>query len=344
MKNIFVCAYFIVIACAVTGVVVQGDDDLRPPRNVRIVRERSGESNDRLVAKWDAPSSGNFDYYRFRWRSRESGSTDWGKWQHRLTNATSENIVNLAGGSDALMKDYQAGVRNYYNGATSDEARATWRSGSSSRRSRRTGKDDILDVPYVPKPALKTCELLSNSGKGISVSSPQGLGAGIQCQQIGAAGIGVASVIEAGIVDAVDVWGVVATAEVCFSHNEGEFLFLDASTAPRSVTVLPAHRATGMICTRIDRAGSVVLIPPSETSAPSPSSNDESAQIEGCYVKTNFILNLRDAPTGSNVLAWIPYNVTLRVTARSGDWLKVNWNGISGWISSDLVRSLRACA
>ena len=240
VKNIIVYAHLIVLACAVTGVVAQGDNDVRPPENVRIVRERSGESNDRLVAKWDAPSSGNVDYYWFRWRSRESGGTDWGGWNSEgVDTNTSETLLNLAGDSEAVMKEYQVGLRSIYNGRLSDEVTATWRTGRSSKRSRRTKEDDSLDVPYVPKPAPKTCELLSKSGKGISVSSPQGLGAGIQCQQIGAAGIGVASVIEAGFVDAVDVWGVVATAEVCFGHNEGEFLFLDASTAPRSVTVLP---------------------------------------------------------------------------------------------------------
>ncbi len=307
------------------------------------MRERSGESNGRLVAIWDAPSSGNVNSYWFRWGSLDSGSNDWGDCKENdFGSDTSETLLNLAGDPDALMKEYQVGLRSIYNGRLSDEVTATWRSGRTFRRSRGNAQDDILDVPYVPKPELETCELLSNSGKGISVTSPKGLGAGIQCQQIGAAGIGVASVIEAGFVDAVDVWGGVAKAEVCFDHDEGEFLFLDTSIAPRSVTVLPAHRATGMICARIDRAGSVVLIPPSETSAPA--TQDAFAIIESCYVITNFILNFRDAPAGSNVLAWIPYNVTLRVIARSGEWLKVNWNGISGWIVSDLVRRLRDCA
>ena len=345
MKSLFLLAYLSVFLYAVTCIEAQGDNDVRPPENVRIVRERSGESNDRLVAKWDAPSSGNVDYYWVRWRSRESGSTDWGGWEEdAFTNGTSENIVNLAGGSDALMRDYRVGLRSIYNSRLSEEVTATWRFRRSSRRSRGKEQDDSSSISFVPRPSPKTCELLSNSGKGISVSSPQGLGSGIQCQQIGAAGIGVAMVIEAGFVDAVDVWGVVATAEVCFSHGDGEFLFLDASTAPRTVTELDGYSAGGMICARIDRPGSVVLIPRSETSAPSPLTSDESAQIERCFIVTNFILNLRDAPTGSNVLAWIPYNVTLRVTARSGDWLKVNWNGISGWIISDLVRRLRACA
>ena len=148
MQHLIIYAYCFAFAFAAGGIAAQGDDDLRPPRNVRIVRERSGESNGRLVAKWDAPSSGNVNSYWFRWGSLDSGSNDWGDCKENdFGSDTSETLLNLAGDPDALMKEYQVGLRSIYNGRLSDKVTATWCSGRTFRRSRGNAQDDILDVP-----------------------------------------------------------------------------------------------------------------------------------------------------------------------------------------------------
>ena len=58
-------------------------------------------------------------------------------------------------------------------------------------------------LPYNPE----TCATLS--GTSATVSATYGLRSGVQCQQVGAAGIGNASVVAAGYIDALDVWGYV---------------------------------------------------------------------------------------------------------------------------------------
>ena len=75
-----------------------------------------------------------------------------------------------------------------------------------------------------------------------------------QCQQVDAAGIGNAAVLGLGFRDGVDVWGwVLHNTQVCFEGSSGSFRFLDAATAPRAVSELPAFLgANGMICATID--------------------------------------------------------------------------------------------
>ncbi len=88
-----------------------------------------------------------------------------------------------------------------------------------------------------------------------------------QCQRLDAGGIGVPAIIDAGFIDAVDIWSYVTPGiQVCFRQSGGSFLFLDAADIPRTASELSlSYRIeddiSEMICTQIDRAGSVILIP-----------------------------------------------------------------------------------
>ena len=88
-----------------------------------------------------------------------------------------------------------------------------------------------------------------------------------QCQQLDGGGIGIPSIIEEGFIDAVDIWSyVVPGTQVCFRQSSGRFIFLDAETMPRAIIPLSlSYRVrddvSEMICTQIDRAGSVILMP-----------------------------------------------------------------------------------
>ena len=161
---------------------------------------------------------------------------------------------------------------------------------------------------------------------------------GTQCSHLDATGIGIPSVIESGFIDAVDVWGYLgAGVEVCF-HASGSLVFLDASTAPRSVSSLAAYSKDGMTCAFIEHPGTVVLVPgPAPDPLPPPAQN-----LGGCMVSTTDMLNFRAAP-GGQVIDILPYDVTLTALARTDDWFQVDYHGIAGWISADYVKPEGNC-
>ena len=109
-----------------------------------------------------------------------------------------------------------------------------------------------------PRPS--TCLSMPNSGIVVS-----GFHNSTQCQRLDGGGIGIPSIINAGFIDAVDIWGyVLPGTQVCFRQSGGSFIFLDAETSPRTIIELSlSYRiedsVSEMICTQIDRPGSVIL-------------------------------------------------------------------------------------
>ncbi len=165
---------------------------------------------------------------------------------------------------------------------------------------------------------------------------------GTQCQQVGAAGIGKEDIIAAGFIDAVDVWGwVLPNTQVCFRAGSGSFRFLDAATAPRAVSSLPAFGLGDLICTTIDGAGTVVLIP--GPPAPQPSSTPTAEQSSGlCLVTTTANVNFRAAP-GGMITGTLPKSATLITLERRAGWFKVDYYGRKGWISARHVAPQGNC-
>ena len=153
-----------------------------------------------------------------------------------------------------------------------------------------------------------------------------------QGQQVGRDGIGNQSVLDAGFVDAVDIWGYVpGNLRVCFDGSSGRILFLDAATSPRAVSELPAYSLNGMICANLNRAGTVVLIqgPPAPTAtAPLQPTVTPPASwsLSNCMVRTLYALNFRASPGGA-VMSVLPYDVTLTALERTADWFKVDYHG-----------------
>ena len=110
------------------------------------------------------------------------------------------------------------------------------------------------------RPAAVTCPALS-AASGIVVSATYGLASGVQCQRLDGGGIGIQSIVEAGFIDAIDVWGYVEQGvEVCFPQA-GRLLFLDARTMPRAIAPLESQTVNGMTCASISTPGSIVLMP-----------------------------------------------------------------------------------
>lgn len=218
---------------------------------------------------------------------------------------------------------------------------------NSERRS-----DDSDDATEEATPAQfdpMTCATLSNLDNGIKVSATHGLESGVQCQEISARGIGIQSVIDAGFIKAVDIWGFVGQGvQVCFDDH-GPLLFLDAATAPRTVMSIASFALDGKTCATIYRPGSIVL-QMSQTSAAIPATavhpsvmNEPTPTLPpGCMVTTTAVLNFRDGPNG-NFMGEIPQSVTLTVLASARGWYEVDWYGTAGWISAYYTKPNAAC-
>lgn len=354
LTSLLLAGLFLLVAPVV---VSQGS---QRPRNLRIVRVDAGGSEDRLVARWDPPAGGSVNTYWYRTRTRRSGAKSWGSWpaDYSATSSTSVTLAKLFNVRESIVRDFQIQVDA---GDLNAVATATAREVAGSKPLR-----NPLQTP-TPMPPTFTCEFLSNANSGVKISSPGDLGTNTQCKRIGAAGIGVASVIEAGIIDAVDVWGTVQRAQVCFSHQQGSFLFLDAATSPRTLSQLEAYLSMGMICTDIDRPGSVVLVPstepvtessPVEVIQPEVIQADvaqvnepqaevsvvEGSALNGCWIWTNYVLRLRSEPVDGAILTLVPYDVALSPIRYRDGWFQVEWFGSSGWISGNLVRTAGHCA
>ena len=112
-----------------------------------------------------------------------------------------------------------------------------------------------------PRPLAVTCPALSQA-TGIAVHATFGLASGVQCQRLDGGGIGIQSIIDAGFIDAVDIWGYVDQGvEVCFPQI-GRVVFLDARTSPRAIVPLQATVVNGQTCVSINSPGSLALLPP----------------------------------------------------------------------------------
>ena len=111
--------------------------------------------------------------------------------------------------------------------------------------------DSMDSMSYMPVP--QTCAMLPSS---IMVHSDS---PGVQCQQVSGGGIGVQSILDMGVVDAVDVWGSMdVAAEICFSDT-GSVTFLDATMSPRMEMPLEYYMRDSMTCVDIMHPGTVVL-------------------------------------------------------------------------------------
>ena len=193
-------------------------------------------------------------------------------------------------------------------------------------------------IPQI-KPRVQTCPALAPE---ITVTDLTGE---TQCQRIDARGVGKSQVVQAGIIDAVDVWSWVGNdTEVCFLASGALVVFLDAKHAPRTVETLPIERRNEYTCARIPHHGSVVLLRSLPAGLSPPVVNTTPKQpLQDCMVTLSAVLNLREYPHGK-VLAELPAFVSLTALDRTPGWFKVDYHGKHGWISADFVTPRGDCA
>ena len=201
--------------------------------------------------------------------------------------------------------------------------------------------------PLAPtaKPPVYTGEHLQ--AEGYRLTAQHGLRSGVQFQRVGAAGVGLQSVIDAGLLDAVDVWGYAEqVVEVCFppERGSGALLFLDANTTPRVVSQLASVLRDGYTCGTISGPGIIALVRnvPSDVQPLAPTAFPQ-INLNNCMVQTTDLLHFRESPGGNILSEPIPYNVTLTALARTEDWFKVDYHGSLGWISAGYVTPIGAC-
>ncbi|MCY4062618.1 MAG: hypothetical protein OXG53_09650 [Chloroflexi bacterium] len=229
--------------------------------------------------------------------------------------------------------------------------------GVSSRTNggRRSGSSRTI-VP-TPKPVVYTGEVLQQLGEHISAED--GMRSGIQFQRPGTGGIGIEWVIDEGVIDAMDVWGNAGRGyEVCFTQA-GRWIFLDAGQAPRRASWEGGYRRDGLSCLFMDRAGTVVLVSPSEkpvaeptvaaTPAPIPTIDPatlddivDAIALEDCTVRPHIDVNLRQDPWGQ-ILDVIPTNTEVAAAARTDSWFNVTYEETEGWIAAWLVNTDGDC-
>jgi hypothetical protein len=172
---------------------------------------------------------------------------------------------------------------------------------------------------------------------------------GASARQVGAASIGIPSIINAGFIDAIDIWGPHgARGDVCFAEK-GRLLFKDSTTMPHLLVWLDSYQRNGMTCAQIDRPGTLILIAgePSPSTAPvEPTerqdpyliadSLDSMVDIENCEVTANVNLNFRAGPAQQR-LGSFRGGSRAAVVARTANWFKVLQQGAQGWISAHYV-------
>jgi len=186
-----------------------------------------------------------------------------------------------------------------------------------------------VDVTPTPRPPADTCAHLAAD---ILVRGFQPFST--QCQRVSADSVGNAALIAHGILDAVDVWGIVSgEMQVCF-RMQGRLKFLDAATAPRAVLDLAAEHIDGMTCGAIDRTGTVALLQASELAV-----SQSRSQERQCGITTTANLKLRaESSLDDDVIGFVPRGTTLRLLSRNEHWVRVEYRGEAGWIGAGFVR------
>lgn len=164
-----------------------------------------------------------------------------------------------------------------------------------------------------------------------------------------AAEIGITEVINQGVIQAVDVFGLLhdgvsqphfnLPVTVCL-QGSGRLFYLDATAAPRTVVELAGFAEGDYTCADIPNAGTVVLVVGTANPA-----NMQPMTLTGCMVTTGQgMMNLRATPdTNSTVLTKVPYNVTLTALQRQGDWFYVDDLGTMGWLNAAYVTQNGSC-
>ena len=201
-----------------------------------------------------------------------------GSAQTRLTNArfqdnriNGDSILDIQAGSLTLEgrigfranpSALLGGEANYYTvgiGTFNDNGAVIY----TIQLPKKKKKEEVRPtLAATPRPRYAASYTALQTATGMTFEATYGLDSGVHFRQLDGAGIGIQSIIDAGYLAALDVYGYVEQGvEVCFPQA-GRVIFLDARTIPRAITTLPATARDGMTCVYLNSPGSLVLLPP----------------------------------------------------------------------------------
>lgn len=214
-----------------------------------------------------------------------------------------------------------------------------------------------IPLPYCPDFSGATSSVVRGGGG----AAP---GASIYCTLLvengnfvrSAAELGNQAVIDMGVIQAVDVYGLtnygIAVPNFTTSMNicllgSGTLIYLDAAQTPRTPVLMAASPQGNYTCGSIAHAGTVALVsgspaaPASDTAptvngtpqAPAPGVIAEFSSM--CTGTTTAIVRLRAEPSAdSAMIARLPYQTNWRVTAMTSGWYRIVYLDGQGWVSS----------
>ena len=161
--------------------------------------------------------------------------------------------------SSNVYRPSNTAAANYWSGVS---ATVTDNSSPASCPKRKKKKKAPTAVPTAtPRPQIAATHVALQAATGATFRTAFGLDSGVHFRQLDGAGIGVQSIIDAGYLEAFDVYGYVEQGvEVCFPQI-GRVIFLDARTMPRAIVPLSASIVDEQTCVSIDSPGSLVLLP-----------------------------------------------------------------------------------
>jgi hypothetical protein len=169
--------------------------------------------------------------------------------------------------------------------------------------------------------------------------------------------IGLQSVIDLGITQAVDIYGLQPNGvpvvffetplHICL-RGSGEVLFINAATSARTVQRLPVTIEGDYRCVDVASAGTLVMVSGSSGLVePIPTATSfVSMKLTGqCYVTVvSAPLNLRAEPsTSAAILAQLPYDLMLTATERTPGWYRVIYLDGQGWVNASYINAIGDC-
>ncbi|MCY3574379.1 MAG: LysM peptidoglycan-binding domain-containing protein [Chloroflexi bacterium] len=189
----------------------------------------------------------------------------------------------------------------------------------------------VIEVPYHSESPENPCICPGvPAGYLVRTSSHD-----VRCLPVEIADIDKHPLMNAGVVQALSIFGnAAAGVEFCFS-GAGTVVFEDDSTFPAQVSRLSLYENENLRCAQVPGQGRVVHV--------AALTDAESIPLIDCQVTTSNVARLVDRPAGNTVLGILPFNITMSASARTANWLLVNYLGRSGWISASLAQTTGAC-
>ena len=170
--------------------------------------------------------------------------------------------------------------------------------------------------------------------------------------------IGNAFILEQGVVQALDVYGLLpdgvsvvpflTPVQICFTGS-GSMYFLSSfggSPPPVLLPLLP-NSSAGYSCVSVPNAGKIILVGMPSLLPPPQAQVTSTMLAQGaCQVTTTFAVRLRatpDASSSANVMTTLPFDITLVATEYVPGWYRVIYLDGQGWVSEEYLSTAGAC-